>query len=112
MMKHFVAASLLLLQDCSSLVSDASWFYNKERPLVFGHAGSTGEYPPYSYPSLTSAVLSGADFIEMTVQVSADGVLYVNDSPCLAKSTDAATKLTSPAVAAPTLTVQQSGCES
>jgi glycerophosphoryl diester phosphodiesterase len=85
------SAYLLLMQFGYSLVSEAAWFYNTERPLVFGHAGSSGEYPPYSNPSLTAAYLSGADFIELTVQVASDGVLMVNDSPCISATTNVAT---------------------
>lgn len=73
----------------TGLVSQASWFYNFEAPLVFGQAGSTGQFPPHSTVSYTDAYLSGADFIELTVQVSSDGVLMVNDSPCLRSTTNA-----------------------
>ena len=51
----------------NGLVSNATWFYNSDRPLVFGRKGSCGQFPEYSTGGYIDAYLNGADFIELTV---------------------------------------------
>lgn len=62
----------------AGLVSQADWFYNSVRPLVIGHRGSCGQFPEFSSGGYTDAYLNGADFIELTVQATADKVIVVN----------------------------------
>lgn len=77
---------LLAVKFSEALVSNATWFYS-DKPLVIGRAGSIGMYPPYTTAGYTDAFLSGADFIELTVQLTSDKVLMVNELPCLNSTT-------------------------
>jgi len=85
---------LLLITTCLvtsglGLVSPATWLYNEDRPLIIANQGSSGHYPENSKPAITDAFLNGADFIEFSLQVSADKALIVNHDLCLSNSTDA-----------------------
>lgn len=68
-----IAAVLLAAQQAEAILSDATYFYNTERPLVIGHRGSFGHFPEESIPSFDDAYYGGADFVEMDLQVSKDG---------------------------------------
>ena len=58
-------------------LSTAEYFYPKEdRPLILAHRGSSGLYPEHSMPSYRAAYKSGADFIEIDLVLSKDGVLF------------------------------------
>lgn len=82
-------ALLLLPLQVLSLVTDASWFYNKVRPLVICNGGCSGHFPENSNASYTDAFLNGADFVGITVHATRDGVLVVNEDICLKASTNA-----------------------
>ena len=57
--------------------SEAEYFYPKgDRPLILAHRGSSGLYPEHSMPAYRAAYKSGADFIELDLVLSKDGVLF------------------------------------
>ncbi|GAA1675859.1 glycerophosphodiester phosphodiesterase family protein [Fodinicola feengrottensis] len=61
-------------------------------PLVIGHRGSCGYRPENTLISFALAVELGADFVEMDVVPSADGVLVVRHDADLSDSTDVAAR--------------------
>ena len=71
-------------------MSDASYFYNTERPLVIGHRGSFGHFPEESMPSFDDAYYGGADFLEMDLQVTRDNVLICQHDSYLDTTTNIA----------------------
>jgi glycerophosphoryl diester phosphodiesterase len=79
----------LLVALASSKMSQAAWFYNQTKP-VLASAGS-GQYPQGSILAVTDAYLNGADLIQVSVQMSSDGILIINDRVCLSNSTNALT---------------------
>ena len=94
-LKIFTAAILLAIPQLSDAkMSDASYFYNKERPLVISHRGSSGAFPEQSMPSFVDTYYGGADFFEMDLQVTRDNVLicqhdsYLNDETNIAEFAD------------------------
>ena len=85
------AVVLLAITELSDAkMSDASYFYNKERPLVIGHRGSFGAFPEESMPSFTNAYYGGADFLEMDLQVTRDNVLICQHDSNLDTTTNIA----------------------
>eukprot|EP00347_Sterkiella_histriomuscorum_P008381 403345315 len=71
-----------------SKISDAPFFYNKTRPLVLAHRGSSGSYPEHSIGAYTAAYVYGADYVELDLQITKDGHLVTNHDPCLRDTTD------------------------
>lgn len=59
-----------------------------ERPLLIGHRGAAGTAPENTVPAFRDARAAGADYLEVDVQLSADGVpfLFHDDTP--ARTTD------------------------
>ncbi len=51
-------------------VSNAPFFYNKTRPLVLAHRGSSGSYPEHSLGTNTAAYVYEADYVELDLQIS------------------------------------------
>ena len=58
-------AATCMLQISSAKLTEAEYFYNKDRPLVISHRGSFGHAPEESLASFVDAYYSGADFLEM-----------------------------------------------
>jgi len=52
-------------------------FKNSSRPIIFGHRGASAHAPENSIASFKMAVEHGADFIELDVKLSLDGVVMV-----------------------------------
>jgi len=74
----------------SAIRSDAPWFYrHNARPLVVGHRGSMGHGLEHALSSLTDAWLHGADWLELDIQMTKDGVLLGAHDECLKESTNA-----------------------
>jgi glycerophosphoryl diester phosphodiesterase len=61
-----------------------------DRPLVIGHRGAAGTAPENTVPAFKDARAAGVDYLEIDVQLSADGVpfLFHDDTP--ARTTDVA----------------------
>lgn len=53
------------------------------RPEVHGHRGSPLLYPENTLPGFEHAIASGADFVELDLQATRDGVLIVSHDPHL-----------------------------
>ena len=56
-----------VLQGVNAKLTEAPYFYNKDRPLVVSHRGSTGHFPEHTAPGYADAFYNGADFIELDV---------------------------------------------
>lgn len=69
-------------------LSQAAYFYNNERVILLAHRGSSGQFPEHSIGGYADAYYSGADFIELDIQMTKDGVLVTNHDPCLKETTD------------------------
>ena len=76
------------LHGIEAKLTEASYFYNEQHPLVVSHRGSTGHFPEHSAPGYADAFYNGADFIELDIQVTKDGHLITNHDPCLKETTD------------------------
>ena len=83
-----LSGSALLAQISSALMSEAPYFYNKDRPLVIAHRGSYGPAPEHSLASYIDAYYGGADYLELDVQVSKDGYLVLQHEPMLNNTTN------------------------
>ena len=80
----------LLSSTSHAIISQASWFYGADGyPLVVGHRGSLGHFPEHTIAGYTDAWLMGADYVELDLQMTKDGVLIANHDQCLKDSTDA-----------------------
>jgi len=56
-------------------MTDASYFYRTDRPLLISHRGSFGHFPEHSLGGYTDAYYGGADYIELDLQITKDGHL-------------------------------------
>ena len=83
-----LSGSALLAQLSSALMTEAPYFYNTDRPLAIAHRGSYGRAPEHSLASYIDAYYSGADFLELDVEVSKDGYLVLNHDPTFNNSTN------------------------
>ena len=76
-MKQGIKAIAIALATLSTLteakLTTAPYFYNKDRPLVISHRGSSGHFPEHSLGSYVDAYYGGADFIELDLQITKDG---------------------------------------
>ena len=86
-MGSLVCFSLLSISVLSK-ISDAPFFYNKTRPFVIAHRGSSGQYPEHSIGAYTSAYIYGADYVELDVQITKDNHLVTSHDPCLKDTTN------------------------
>ena len=67
-MKYFAVSAListLAIQPVMSMISEASYFYNTERPLVIAHRGAFSHAPEESIASYSDAYYGGTDYLEM-----------------------------------------------
>jgi glycerophosphoryl diester phosphodiesterase len=83
-----VIVIVFLSQLGHSLLSEAKYFYNFDRPIVVAHRGSSGHFPEESIGAFTDAYLGGADFVELDLQISQDGILVAMHDPTLKGSTN------------------------
>ncbi|WP_163540912.1 glycerophosphodiester phosphodiesterase [Occultella kanbiaonis] len=60
------------------------------RPLIIAHRGNSSVAPENTLPAFESAVLAGADMIEIDVQVSEDGIGIVIHDATVDRTTDGA----------------------
>ena len=54
-----------------------------------GHRGSLGHFPEHTLAGYTDAWLLGVDWVELDLNVTADGILIAQHDQCLMESTDA-----------------------
>ncbi|MFF0943735.1 glycerophosphodiester phosphodiesterase family protein [Kocuria sp. CPCC 205300] len=76
------AASVLTAAAPAAAVPDA------ERPLVIGHRGAAGTAPENTVAAFKDARAAGADYLEVDVQLSADGVPFLFHDSTPARTTD------------------------
>lgn len=81
---------MLSAQLSEAKLSNASYFYNSERPLVISHRGAFGHFPEESMPGFDDAYYGGADFVEMDLQITKDGVLLCQHDSYLDTTTNIA----------------------
>ena len=89
--KTILSAAMLAMQEvqvAQAILSGASYLYNSDHPLVIAHRGSTGQFPEHSIVGYSDAYYSGADYIELDIQMTSDGFLVTNHDPCLKETTD------------------------
>jgi glycerophosphoryl diester phosphodiesterase len=82
-----LALSLLIVPTWS-LLTEADYFYNKERLLVIAHRGSSGHFPEHTIGAYTDAYVGGADFVELDLQITSDGILVAQHDPTLKETTN------------------------
>ncbi len=63
-------------------------YFALPRPRVFGHRGAAGVAPENTLPSFALAVALGADYLELDVHGTRDGVIVVLHDPTLDRTTD------------------------
>jgi glycerophosphoryl diester phosphodiesterase len=59
------AIALLAMQSADAKMTEAAYFYRKDRPMIVAHRGSFGHFPEHSIASYTDAYYGGTDYIEM-----------------------------------------------
>jgi len=69
-------------------MTDASYFYRDDRPLIIAHRGSHGHFPEHSLGGYADAYYSGADFIELDLQITKDGFLVCQHDAYLDDTTN------------------------
>ncbi len=112
MMKHarilaaFALAPVLALSACDTMApgpADAAggasagggWVYpslGRERPLVIGHRGASGDVPEHTLESYQRALNDGADCIEPDLVMTKDNVLVARHDLYLSTTTNIASK--------------------
>jgi glycerophosphoryl diester phosphodiesterase len=55
----------LITPSADGKMTDASYFYRADRPMIIAHRGSHGHFPEHSLGGYADAYYSGADFIEI-----------------------------------------------
>ena len=65
MFKLTLLAMASLVNEASSLVSKAPYFFNSSRPLILGHRGSPGLFPEHTHGSYSNAYTAEVDFVEL-----------------------------------------------
>lgn len=63
-------------------------YFAGPKPRVFGHRGAAGLAPENTVPSFALGLALGADFIELDVHASRDGIVVVIHDPTLERTTD------------------------
>ncbi len=63
-------------------------YFTPPRPRVFGHRGAAGVAPENTLPSFALAASLGAEYLELDVHATSDGVVVVLHDPTLERTTD------------------------
>src|SRR5580765_905119 len=85
-----VPAGLLLLAACATAPGTALKTLDGKPPIVAAHRGASGYLPEETIEAYVKAIELGADFIELDLISTKDGVLIARHDPNLAISTDVA----------------------
>jgi glycerophosphoryl diester phosphodiesterase len=83
-------ATLALLAACATAPNSALKTLDGKAPLVAAHRGASGYLPEETIEAYTRAIELGADYIELDLISTKDGVLIARHDPNLAISTDVA----------------------
>ena len=70
--------------------SNAAYLTNSKRPIIIAHRGSVGHFPEHCLEGYADAYFSGAEFIELDIQLSADEEIVINYDLSLEHTTNAA----------------------
>ncbi len=87
---HHCAVVVLLLAACATTPGSALKTLDGKPPLVAAHRGASGYLPEETIEAYAKAIELGADFIELDLISTKDGVLIARHDPNLATSTDVA----------------------
>src|ERR1051326_5439138 len=63
-------------------------YFSRPRPRLFGHRGAAGAAPENPLPSFDRARADGADYFELDVHATRDGVVVVIHDETLERTTD------------------------
>ena len=85
-----VPAFLALLAACTTSPGTALKTLDGKPPMVAAHRGASGYLPEETIEAYVKAIELGADFIELDLVSTKDGVLIARHDPNLAISTDVA----------------------
>ena len=85
-----VPACFLLLAACATPPGAALKTLDGKPPMVAAHRGASGYLPEETIEAYVKAIELGADFIELDLVSTKDGVLIARHDPNLAISTDVA----------------------
>ena len=85
-----VPAFLALLAACATSPGTALRTLDGKPPMVAAHRGASGYLPEETIEAYVKAIELGADFIELDLVSTKDGVLIARHDPNLAISTDVA----------------------
>jgi glycerophosphoryl diester phosphodiesterase len=85
-----VPAFLLLLAACATPPGAALKTLDGKPPMVAAHRGASGYLPEETLEAYVKAIELGADYIELDLVSTKDGVLIARHDPNLAISTDVA----------------------
>ena len=85
-----VPAFLLVLAACATSPGTSLKTLDGKPPLVAAHRGASGYLPEETIEAYVKAIELGADFIELDLVSTKDGVLIARHDPNLAISTDVA----------------------
>lgn len=83
-----VAAGALSAASALTAAAPAAAVPDAERPLVIGHRGAAGTAPENTVAAFKDARAAGADYLEIDVQLSADGVPFLFHDSTPARTTD------------------------
>jgi len=86
-----IACGALLVAACASPPGPGLQTLDGKPPLVAAHRGASGYIPEETIEAYVRAIELGADFIELDLISTKDGVLIARHDPNLAISTDVAT---------------------
>ena len=70
------------------ILTRADYFYRKDRPFLLAHRGMFGDYPEHTLPGFTEAYYVGADWLEIDIHLTKDGVPVIAHDMMLDKSTN------------------------
>jgi glycerophosphoryl diester phosphodiesterase len=85
-----VPAFLVVLAACATSPGTSLKTLDGKPPLVAAHRGASGYLPEETIEAYVKAIELGADFIELDLVSTKDGVLIARHDPNLAISTDVA----------------------
>jgi glycerophosphoryl diester phosphodiesterase len=88
--RSFVSGAAFLLAACAGPSRPSLQTLDGKQPLVAAHRGASGYLPEETIEAYVRAIELGADFIELDLISTKDGVLIARHDPNLAINTDVA----------------------
>ena len=86
--KLLISLIVLGMSQTYAKMTEAAWFYRRDRPMIISHRGAFGSYPEHSMAAYSGAYYGGTDFIELDVQITKDGYLICQHDTHLDETTD------------------------